>query len=57
MDFVGGNEFDHDHLMVSLIRHADGKLVKESDAIPPDYRDFRLAQLTRSSVDPTPVAV
>ncbi len=44
MDFVGGNNFDHDHLMVSLIRHPDGKLVKESDAIPSDYRDFRLAQ-------------
>jgi|GEM_PF-1171457 len=42
LDFVAGNEFDHDHLMVSLIRHPDGRLVKESDAIPHDYRDFRL---------------
>jgi len=44
LDFVGGNEFDHDHLMASLIRHRDGRLVKESDAIPSEYRDFRLVQ-------------
>ena len=44
LDFVAGNEFDDDHLMASLIRHHDGRLVKESDAIPPEYMDFRLVQ-------------
>jgi hypothetical protein len=43
LDFVAGNDFDQDSLMVSLIRHADGKLVKENDVIPSQYRGFRLA--------------
>lgn len=47
LDFVGGNEFDQDHLMASLIRHRDGSLVKESDAIPPEYIGFRLVQFNR----------
>jgi hypothetical protein len=34
-------------MMASLIRHRDGSLVKESDAIPPEYSDFRLVQFNR----------
>jgi hypothetical protein len=47
VDFVGGNNFDEDHLMASLIRHRDGSLVKESDVLPPEYRDFGLVQFNR----------
>jgi len=47
LDFVGGNEFDQEHLMASLIRHRDGSLVKGSDPIPPEYSDFRLVQFNR----------
>jgi hypothetical protein len=47
LDFVGGNQFDHDHLMASLIRNRDGRLVKESEAIPPEYMDFRLDQFNK----------
>lgn len=43
VDFVGGNEFDRDHMMASLIRHPDGRLVKENDNIPPEYQPFKLA--------------
>jgi hypothetical protein len=42
LDFVAGNDFDRDSLMASLIKRLDGKLVKENEPIPPEYRDFRL---------------
>jgi hypothetical protein len=43
LDFVAGNEFDQDSLMVSLIRQRDGKLVRENETVPPEYRGFHLA--------------
>ena len=47
LDFVAGNEFDRDSLMASLIRHPDGKLVKETETIPPEYTGFRLAPFNK----------
>jgi hypothetical protein len=44
LDFVAGNEFETDGLMVGLVKLPSGKFLREDESIPPEYRGFRLAR-------------
>jgi hypothetical protein len=44
LDFVAGNEFETDGLMVGLIKLPSGKFLREDESVPPEYRGFRLAR-------------
>jgi hypothetical protein len=44
LDFVAGNEFEADGLMVGLIKLPSGKFLREDEPIPPEYRGFHLAR-------------